>query len=316
MVISVNEITKIYNTKKKQVVANDKVSLQMNQGEVFGLFGHNGAGKTTLVNQMLGILKPTKGEIIIAGENITNNPERGRFLCSVQPQAQVPLGELTPRNVVRIMGKMRGASDSEVDKKTNELFERLDIMQWADMPGMKLSGGIQRLTGFCMAAINPGQVVILDEPTNDVDPVRRRFLWQEIRELTKNGTAVVLVTHNIRESESAVDRVAIMNKGKVLINGSKFEVKSAVKNYLRIELTLRNKESRVELPEWCILTRTTETQLILSFEKDRVQTAVEWAGEYINKGIFDDYLLSQTSLEDVYVDLINKEGGYKDELEE
>lgn len=307
MIIKMEDVTKVYNSKKRRIVANDCVNLQVDRGEIFGLFGHNGAGKTTIVNQLLGTLRPTSGNIEIAGENIIKTPYRGRYLCSLQPQSQIPLGELTPRKVVKIMGKMRGCSDKEADKQIDKLFEQLDIMPWADVEGNKLSGGILRLTGFCMAAIQPGKVIILDEPTNDVDPVRRRYLWDAIRDLTNTGAAVVLVTHNIRESESAVDNVAIMNRGKVLIQGSKNEVKHSIGNILKLEAYVKAKDQTIVKPEWCKSLRYDEDKLVLSINKSNAQYAIEWVNDYCNKGILEDYTLSQTSLEDVYVDLIKEE---------
>lgn len=307
MIIKMEDVTKVYSSKKRRIIANDCVNLQVDRGEIFGLFGHNGAGKTTIVNQLLGTLKPTSGNIEIAGENIIKTPHRGRYLCSLQPQSQIPLGELTPRKVVKIMGKMRGCSDKEADKQIDKLFEQLDIMPWADVEGNKLSGGILRLTGFCMAAIQPGKVIILDEPTNDVDPVRRRYLWDVIRDLTNTGAAVVLVTHNIRESESAVDNVAILNRGKVLIQGSKNEVKHTIGNILKLEAYVKAKDHTIVKPEWCESLRYDEDKLILSINKSNAQYVIEWVNDYCNKGILEDYTLSQTSLEDVYVDLIKEE---------
>ena len=217
--IEVDHVSKTYGTRDGGVVANDDVTLHVEEGSVFGLFGHNGAGKTTLVNQLLGLLRPDAGSIVVAGEDIVRNRKRGRYLCSVQPQASVPLGELTPRAITSLMARMRGAGDEEITRRVGELFEQLDIAEWADQPGNKLSGGVLRLTCFCMAAIRPGRVVVLDEPTNDVDPVRRRYLWGSIRELTGDGTAVLLVTHNIGEAEGAVDEMAILDHGRVLARG-------------------------------------------------------------------------------------------------
>ena len=217
--IEIDHVSKTYGSRDGGVVANDDVTLHVEEGAVFGLFGHNGAGKTTLVNQLLGLLRPDAGSIVVAGEDIVRNRRRGRYLCSAQPQASVPLGELTPRAITSLMARMRGAGDEEITRRVGELFEQLDIAEWADQPGNKLSGGVLRLTCFCMAAIRPGRAVVLDEPTNDVDPVRRRYLWGAIRELTGDGTAVLLVTHNIGEAEGAVDEMAILDHGRVLARG-------------------------------------------------------------------------------------------------
>ena len=95
-IIKIDHITKVFEGRRGKVIANDRISLSVNQGEIVGLLGHNGAGKTTLVNQMLGLLKPTGGDITTMGQSVIRNPKQGRMLCSVQPQPQLSLGELSP----------------------------------------------------------------------------------------------------------------------------------------------------------------------------------------------------------------------------
>ena len=163
--IKIDSLTKIYDGKAGKVTANDDISMSVKQGEILGLLGHNGAGKTTLVNQLLGLVKPTSGEITILGESITEKPERGRFLCSVQPQSQLSLGELSPLKAVTIMGLMRGGNEKEVQIEAMRLFESLDIVEWINKESNQLSGGVKRLTAFCMAVIHSQQIIVLDEPT-------------------------------------------------------------------------------------------------------------------------------------------------------
>ncbi|MFP4698713.1 MAG: ABC transporter ATP-binding protein [Eubacteriales bacterium] len=306
MLIEVKELTKIYKGKGRKtspVVANDNISLVLKEGEVLGLLGHNGAGKTTLVNQIVGLLSPTKGDISLMGESVTDDPKRARFMCSVQPQAQVPLLNLTPAKAVTLMGKMRGGSEEEVNKRMGSLFKSLDIEQWAKTPGYKLSGGMKRLTAFCMAVVRPGKVVILDEPTNDIDPVRRRYLWNEIRNLTKGGTSVILVTHNVLEAEKAVDRVAILHKGKLLAEGTPSEVKQTVKSQLRFEVNLAVGTEDIDTPSWAISERKGKGRKTFSLEASSVTEAIKWAQVQTEEGNILDYTLSPTTLEDVYIKL-------------
>ncbi|WP_428966208.1 ABC transporter ATP-binding protein [Micromonospora fluostatini] len=308
-VIELDHVTKTYKSRGRRTVANDDVSLHVDAGEVFGLFGHNGAGKTTIVNQLLGLLKPDSGSIVIDGKDITKNRNLGRYLCSVQPQSKTPLGELTPRAVTRVMGQMRGISADEVDRRTTELFERLDIMQWADVQGNKLSGGVLRLTGFCMAAVAPGRVVILDEPTNDVDPVRRRFLWSAIRDLTKDGTAVVVVTHSIREAESAVDTMVILNEGKVITQGDVHQIKSETAgNRMKLEAVATAPEDRFVKPAWGESLKVADAKLTLAFERELAAEALKWAAEQRDGGLLAEYSLTEITLEDMYIELVGNKG--------
>lgn len=304
-VIELDHVTKTYRSRSRSTLANDNVSLRVSEGEVYGLFGHNGAGKTTIVNQMLGLLNPDKGSIVVAGEDIVKNPERGRYLCSVQPQAKTPLGELTPRAVVRIMGELRGAAPQQVDRSMDELFEKLDITRWADVQGNKLSGGILRLTGFCMAAVVPGQAVVLDEPTNDVDPVRRRYLWGAIRDIAQTGVAVVLVTHNIREAESIVDEMAILDSGRVLLQGNRRALKSDYAgNRVKLEVTVLPGQDVPSAPSWAETSTMQDGQLVITLQRPQAPEALQWAASAQAQGRTGEYALTEISLEDLYIDLV------------
>jgi ABC-2 type transport system ATP-binding protein len=108
---------------------------------------------------------------------------------------------VTPRQAIELMARFRGAGRRRARQRTAELIAGLNLEPWAATAGQQLSGGVRRLTAFCMAAAEPGRVVMLDEPTNDVDPVRRRLLWQQIRALADAGSAVLLVTHGVAEAE-------------------------------------------------------------------------------------------------------------------
>jgi len=304
MILGVQGITKVFHgSRKTEIKANDNVNFSIKEGEIFGLMGHNGAGKTTLVNQIIGTLKPTSGEIYLMGKSVQESPIRARSLCSVQPQSQLPLGELTPTQAVSTMGMMRLGNKKEIKKRMDMLFETLDIGQWANVPGVRLSGGVRRLTAFCMAVIQPGKLVILDEPTNDVDPLRRRYLWNVIRELTNDGTSVILVTHNVLEAEKAVDRVAILHKGKILSQGTPSEVKHSVDNQIRLEVSLLQDISNHEIPEWALKSQHNGARMTFSVDSAFVPSTIEWARTLVERGKIIDYSLSPTTLEDVYVEL-------------
>jgi ABC-2 type transport system ATP-binding protein len=308
MILNVKGVTKFFSGKNKSKnVANDNLTFSINEGEIFGLLGQNGAGKTTLVNQILGLITPDDGDIELLGESVTASPARARSICSVQPQSQVPLGLLTPKQAVTLMGKMRAGKKFN-PKRVDKLFEALDMGAWANTEGEKLSGGARRLTAFCMSVVAPGELVILDEPTNDVDPVRRSYLWQVIRDLTRNGNAVILVTHNVLEAEKAVDRVAIMDKGKILTQGDPSEVKSLVEDRMRIELSLGKEFKNIEMPAWALSPHQNGSRLIFSLNPSKVSSTIDWAKNQTDKGFIIDYSLSPTTIEDVYIELTSKKG--------
>src|SRR5215469_6456832 len=114
-------------------------------------------------------------------------PRTARQLCSYLPQAQMPIDSFRVREAIELTGRIRGGAPAAVRRRTDELIEALDVGQWRDTLGQRLSGGVKRLVGFAMVTVAPGRLVILDEPTNDVDPLRRRLLWEQVRQLGDRG---------------------------------------------------------------------------------------------------------------------------------
>src|SRR5690625_1296588 len=180
-VLHITGLTRRY----RQVVANDGITLRVRPGEVVGLLGHNGAGKTTLVSQVVGLLKPDAGHIAVGRVDAVRHPAAARRHVALQPQAQAPIDGLTPRSAIEIAARLRGLSSRDARATARDLAEELNIGPWLDQRALSegggLSGGIRRLTGFAMAVAAPIPLLILDEPTNDIDATRRRLLWDAVR---------------------------------------------------------------------------------------------------------------------------------------
>jgi ABC-2 type transport system ATP-binding protein len=293
-----NEVTKVYKTGVK---ANDGITLRVEPGEVYGLLGPNGAGKTTLVKQIIGLLKPTSGSITLGPFDLVEDPDAARQLCSYLPQAQVPINSFKVREAIQITGMIRGGSAAAVKHRTDEMIERLELAEWKDTLGAKLSGGVKRLVGFSMVTVWPGRVVILDEPTNDVDPLRRRKLWEEIRTIGDRGASVFLVTHNVLEAEKSVDRLAIIDEGRLIAEGTPSSLKAADRGRLRLQLMLvPGAETPVMAPFVHAHTRVGNNLITVVNETD-ASHGIGWAQELIGLGVAEEYALGATTLEDVYV---------------
>src|SRR5437879_2794987 len=184
MLLDVDHVTKVYRGGLK---ANDEITLSIDTGEAFGLLGPNGAGKTTLIAQIIGLAAPTSGTITIGGADVVANPHIAREACSYQPQSSVPIDGLTPLQAIELAGRIRGGDKAHMRARAHELVDALDLTEWQSKAAT-LSSGVSRLVAFCMAAVRPGRIVILDEPTNDVDPLRRKLLWQQVRALADGGS--------------------------------------------------------------------------------------------------------------------------------
>jgi ABC-2 type transport system ATP-binding protein len=294
------EIEHLSKTYRGGVRANDDISLSISAGQVFGLLGPNGAGKTTLASQVLGLVEPTSGSIRIDGVDVVRRPAVARAACSYQPQSSVPIEQLTPIQAVELAGRIRGGSRAAVTERAHELMHRLDLGEWK-AKAIPLSGGVARLVAFCMAAVVPGRIVILDEPTNDVDPLRRKLLWKQVRGLADAGSAVLLVTHNVLEAERCVDRLAIIDGGRVVGAGTPATLKSDIGNWLHLELVLEPGVEDPPLPRFVERPTTAGRRLIGEVQPASVSKAIAWARRMREQGVAEEFSLGPATLEDVYV---------------
>ena len=303
MLLEIENVCKVY---KGGVRANEDISLSVDEGEIFGLLGPNGAGKSTLVHQIIGLAVPTSGMITIDGINAVTRPDYARQVCSFQAQVQVPIAGLTAMQAIELVGRIRGGKKKQVHKRALELIDLLDITEWQNKMGVAFSGGVRRLVAFCMAVVVPGRIVILDEPTNDVDPLRRRLLWQEVQKLSQNGSAVLLVTHNVLEAERAVDRLAIIDKGRVVSMGTAASMKEDDIEGMRLEVVLEPDREITQLPDYLTQLTRTNRRIITRLVKENVSIAIEWANRLKENGIIEEYSLGPTTLENVYVRMVSQ----------
>jgi ABC-2 type transport system ATP-binding protein len=304
MVLEIEGLTKAYG---RGVVANDDVSLQVRAGEVLGLLGHNGAGKTTIVNQIVGIAKPDAGRITIEGVDAITRPAEARKRCAVQAQAQVPLTGLTPNRAIELVGRLRGGGRRAVVARRDALLERLDMGQWAERTSEHLSGGVGRLVSFCVAVVTSTPLVVLDEPTNDVDPVRRRLLWSEIRRLADEGAGVLLVTHNVNEAERAVDRLAILDEGRVVAQGTPGELTRDFRERLRLEIRFAPHGVAPTLPAEADVVAGRAGAQTAWVPATVAHEVVRWALAAQTAGQIETFALEPASLEDAYASLVGDE---------
>ena len=310
MLLEINGITKTYRSRFRRgrgVRANDGITIAADAGQVYGLLGHNGAGKTTLVNQVVGLLRPDSGTIHIDGVDAVADPSYARAACSLQPQAQLPITGLKPRQAIDLIGRIRGADAAQVRRRRDELVAALDIGEWLETDGEQLSGGVKRLVSFAMAAVVPGRVVILDEPTNDVDPLRRRLLWEAVRRLADEGNAVMLVTHNVVEAEKAVDRLAVLDAGRVVAEGTPAHLKAGLEHELRLDLSLEPGFEAPPAEPFVLRYQPNGTRARAIVEAGRAATAIEWAQSLRARGVVGEFSLTPVTLEDVYVELVSKQ---------
>lgn len=297
--LQIDDLTKVY---RRGVKANDRLSLQVREGEVLALLGHNGAGKTTLVSQVAGLVRPTGGRILLDDHDLVRDAAFARQACSLQPQSHAPLTGVTPRQAIDTVGRIRGGSRRRIRERLEHLITALEIGEWADVPGERLSGGARRLTAFAMAIVEPGRLIMLDEPTNDVDPVRRRLMWQEIRRLATDGCAVILVTHNVAEAERSVNRIVVLDHGRIAAAGTPAELRVRASGDLLLDLTL-GEGPTPSVPAWAGKPTAAGNRMVVPVATASAQQAIEWAQQLLFSEAAVQFALNPVSLEDIYVGL-------------
>ena len=205
-VISVEALTKRYD----DLTAVDGISFSVRRGEVFGILGPNGAGKTTTLECIEGIQSATSGNISVLGMDIAEDAERIKRRIGVQLQASAYFDHLTLREIVDLFASMYGATPPD------DLLASVGLEDRANTTVAKLSGGQQQRFTIAAALVNDPDVAFLDEPTAGLDPQARRNLWDFVQTINARGRTVVITTHYMEEAEFLCDRVAIMDKGKIV----------------------------------------------------------------------------------------------------
>ena len=208
----------------KDIIAVDKLHLEIKKGELFSLLGVNGAGKTTTIKMLTCLTKPTSGDAFVGGYSITKESDKVKQLIGVSPQETAVAPNLTVKENLELICGIYGFSKEKTKNKIAELTEQFSLDEVLLRKAGKLSGGWQRRVSIAMALISEPKILFLDEPTLGLDVIARHELWDVIRSLKGNVT-IILTTHYMEEAETLSDRIGIMKRGRLLAMGTVEELK-------------------------------------------------------------------------------------------
>ncbi|MER5936567.1 ABC transporter ATP-binding protein/permease [Streptomyces sp. NPDC001928] len=309
--IEVRDLVRAYRGRGGELIkANDGLTFNVPRGQVFGLFGANGAGKTTLVLQMLGLVRPTSGSITVNGIDVVRHPELVKSTVGFLPQRGLSMRLIEARRALHYTGRLRGQSEADARRQTDELIEELGLGPYADRQVERLSGGLMRLVNFGMTLMGRPELIVLDEPTNELDPHNRRLIWDIVqRRAADDGTTIVLVTHNVLEAEKAVHRVAVMHGGRITAMGTPGELKEQTGAQARLELFVRDGGSLTEaeaarLGRIGVVTPGDRNgSYLVTAPPDRIQPLLEVLVTDVGVTRVDDFRFARPTLEDVYLSL-------------
>jgi ABC-2 type transport system ATP-binding protein len=221
-------LRKSFRTRKGAVDAVRGVDLTVNEGEIFGFLGPNGAGKTTTLRMLATLIVPDGGEATIAGADLRKDPGGVRRRIGYVAQGGSTWDTVTAREELVLQVRLYGIGKAEAQRRAERAIEGFELTEFADRKCQTYSGGQRRRVDVALGVIHGPQVVFLDEPTTGLDPQSRAHMWEEVRRLRSEGMTVFLTTHYLEEADALCDRVAIIDHGQIVAEGTPDELKREV----------------------------------------------------------------------------------------
>ncbi|MEU6858731.1 ATP-binding cassette domain-containing protein [Glycomyces sp. NPDC046736] len=228
MLIETKGLKKTFKSRGKTVEAVRGVDLAVKEGEIFGLLGPNGAGKTTTMRMLSTLIEPTEGAATVCGHDLAKQPAAVRRDIGYVGQSGGTWGEVTAREELIMQGRLYDMSKKRAAERAAEVLEAFQLAEYADRNVKTYSGGQKRRLDIALGIMHQPKLLFLDEPTTGLDPQSRAHMWDEVRSLRERGTAVFLTTHYLDEADALCDRLAIIDHGEIVAEGTPLDLKKDV----------------------------------------------------------------------------------------
>ena len=305
VVIELRDIVKEYDGK----VVVDKLNLRVKRGEIFGLLGPNGAGKSTSINIMVGLLKPSSGEVLINNKQRDMVDKKDIGVC---PQDIILWDNLTCYENLYLMGKMYEVPRKVLKKRIDEILDRLILKDQRNTRIKNLSGGMKRRMNIAMATIHKPSIIVLDEPSEGLDPQSRRVLWDYILYQKELNNTIILTTHLMDEADKLSDTIAILDHGRLLSMDTPVNLKNSIGQGDVVEITLNNTSNIEEILNALMMIEGCDN---INYVDNKVNinllNAVSMLPDIIhavddNNTRLTDLSIRQSTLEDVFIELTGR----------
>ena len=301
--LTVENLTKIYSNSKtkKQNKALNELNFNVRQGEVFGLLGPNGAGKTTFLSILGGTVVKTGGKVNVWGFDLDKNPRQVKASLGIVPQEVNLDAFFSPKKLLELQAGLYGVKKNE--RITDLILKLVALEDKAEAYSRSLSGGMKRRLLIAKAMVHQPPILILDEPTAGVDVELRNNLWNNVKELNKEGVTIILTTHYLIEAQEMCDRIAIINRGNLVALDTTEKLLSRIKTK-KINLKVKNIDSNKKLSMDDIMFKILSRNSIqVTYEKNSLDF-----GEiinYLNQNSIkiEDISTEEGDLEDVFMEL-------------
>ena len=303
---SILKISQLHKKYPSGFEALKGINLSIAKGEIFALLGENGAGKTTLISIICGIVTASSGEVLVDGHDIITSYRQARSLIGLVPQEISTDSFETVINTVTFSRGLYGKAPNP--ELIEQILRSLSLWEKKDSKIIALSGGMKRRLMIAKALSHEPQILFLDEPTAGVDVSLRKDMWELVRGLQNAGTTIILTTHYIEEAEEMADRIGIIRRGELMLVEDK---ESLMKKLGKKELTLQLLHTLESIPERLMLPgltlSTDHLELVYSFDTHSEQLGIAGFLQRLSDlGIaFKDLNTTQSSLEDIFVGLVN-----------
>jgi len=305
--ITVRSVSKSFGSIK----ALQDVSFNIEKGEIFGILGPNGAGKSTIVNILNTLVKPDSGDVIINGVNIKGDGDTIRLIMGVVPQEIALYEELTAYENLMFWGGLYDISKQELKKNVNNNLEIVDLISRKDDRIKTFSGGMKRRINIACSLLHNPKILVLDEPTVGVDPQNRNHIFEVIERLNNEGMTIIYTTHYLEEAERFCDKIAIIDVGRIIVQGTLKELRhiSDVKDLLTIKLADPDNETISRITSENPLFRFDSSSNTLKVECGNIgnDTSVIINQIQNSGGIIERIYTQGTNLESIYLKLTGKE---------
>lgn len=307
-IIEIDNLTKTFNesSNRNKIIALDNVSLKIEQGIIFGLLGQNGAGKTTLLKILLGIFHKTSGSFSLFNNEISSYKIKSRI--GYLPENHKFPNYLTGIETLKFFGKLSGVDSNHLEKKINELIDKLNMSQWIKNKVKTYSKGMLQRLGLAQALINDPDLIFLDEPTDGVDPIGRKEIRNILLDLKEQSKTIFLNSHILSEVELITDRVAILNKGKLILEGDVKELTTEKEEYkILSQNSIEDKVNKDFLEKYKI-TKSNDGSYHLKITSSQELNYI--IDELRNQGVvITEISQVKSTLEDIFISLVkDKEG--------
>ncbi len=275
MIIRTRGLRRVFRSRRSTVEAVAGVDLDVGAGQIFGFLGPNGAGKTTTLRMLSTLLPPTGGEASVAGHDLRREPDRVRQRIGYVSQEGGSYDDVTGRRELVLQGRLYGMSRARAEQRAAELLESLELAEFADRRTKTYSGGQRRRLDIGIGLMHLPDLLFLDEPTTGLDPQSRARMWEEVRRLRDQGTSVFLTTHYMDEADRVAGRIAIIDHGRIVAEGTPEELKREVAgDVVVVGTTGTTAAAREVLDAREFVRELTEEDGVLRLYVDRGETAM------------------------------------------